>query len=197
MLPEDLKIRFLYSRLPVHKSNTERDEEYEDGPEQSLEPPRAFCKWLPMFLILLLLTNAITLLGSLYWASWRELRFKAESPLAYGNCETFYCGVRSWLTPISIKQRGCRSHSIQSGDDSGGIRPTTTPKGDRRTLTRFGEISALHTDILLLIATWLSREDGRRVWVFRRTRKKGYIYIGGISVSALLSMTLAHGYTLR
>ncbi|OJJ88348.1 uncharacterized protein ASPGLDRAFT_698945 [Aspergillus glaucus CBS 516.65] len=78
-------MRFLYSRLPVHKSNTERDKEYEDGPEQSLEPPRVFCKWLPMFLILLLLTNAITLLGSLYWASWRELRFKAESPLAYAR----------------------------------------------------------------------------------------------------------------
>lgn len=84
VLPEDLKMRFLYSRLPVHKPNTERDEEDGDGPEQSLEPPRASCKWLPMFLILLLLTNAITLLGSLYWASLRELRMKVEPPLAYG-----------------------------------------------------------------------------------------------------------------
>jgi len=175
VLPEDLKMRFLYSRLPVHKPNTERDEEDEDGSEQSLEPPRAFCKWLPMFLIILLLTNAITLLGSLYWASLRELRMKEEPPLAYGNCKTSYFCAIVWLTPVVHKQHRYLSRSIQHGDDSDGTRPTTTPTGDRRTLTRSGKISALHMDILLWIATWLSRGDGRIVWVCRRTRKRGYI----------------------
>ncbi|EYE96436.1 uncharacterized protein EURHEDRAFT_522177 [Aspergillus ruber CBS 135680] len=78
-------MRFLYSRLPVHKPDTGRDEEGEDSPEQALELPRFFCRWLPMFLILLVLTNAITLLGSLYWASLRELRMKAEPPLDYAQ----------------------------------------------------------------------------------------------------------------
>lgn len=100
VLPEDLKMRFLYNRLPVHKPDTERDEEEEDGPGQLLEPPRDSCKWIPMFFILLLLTNAITLLGSLYWASWKELRMKTESPVAYGKCETPYCDVRTCLTLV-------------------------------------------------------------------------------------------------
>ncbi|ODM19402.1 hypothetical protein SI65_04386 [Aspergillus cristatus] len=77
-------MRFLYSRLRVHKPDTERDED-DSLSEQPLNPPRFFCRWLPMFLIVLLLTNAITLLGSLYWASWKELRMKTESPVAYAQ----------------------------------------------------------------------------------------------------------------
>jgi len=92
-------MRFLYSRLRVHKPDTERDED-DSFSEQPLNPPRSFCRWLPMFLIVLLLTNAITLLGSLYWASWKELRMKTESPVAYGKCETPYCDVRTCLTLV-------------------------------------------------------------------------------------------------
>ena len=142
-------MRFLYSRLPVHKPDTGRDEEGEDSPEQALELPRFFCRWLPMFLILLVLTNAITLLGSLYWASLRELRMKAEPPLDYGKCETSYRDVKAWLILVARKQLRYRSPSIQSGDDSGGMRLATAPPGETNTLTRFGEISALHMDILL------------------------------------------------
>ena len=114
-------MRFLYSRLLTHKPDTERDED-ETLSGQPLDQPRFSRGWLPIFFIVLLLTNSITLLSSLYWASWKELRMKAESPVAYGKCETAYYDVRTWLTLVSYKQqRKYHSLSIQSGDNSGGI----------------------------------------------------------------------------
>ena len=79
-----------YSRL-VHKPKPEdRLLEAEDQREREQEqnstrsPPR----WLSTFVVLLFLTNAVTLLGSLYWTSWRELSIKAEAPLDYGSLKS-------------------------------------------------------------------------------------------------------------
>lgn len=84
-----------YRPLIIHKPDTneedglDNDEQYQQyqqhhQQQDQLEEAQSFSKWLSTFIILLFLTNAITLLGSLYWASWRELSMKTEPPMEYG-----------------------------------------------------------------------------------------------------------------
>lgn len=76
-----------YRRLTIHKPSPD-DRLLEDQQEQEQDSTHSFPRWLSTFVVLLFLTNAVTLLGSLYWTSWRELSIKAEVPLDYGNLKT-------------------------------------------------------------------------------------------------------------
>lgn len=78
-----------YSRLFIHKPNPEdRLLGAEDQREQGQESTRTLPRWVSTFVVLLFLTNAVTLLGSLYWTLWRELSINADAPLNYGNLKT-------------------------------------------------------------------------------------------------------------
>ena len=82
-----LEMTHQYRRLTIHKPNSD-DRLLEDQQEQEQDSTRSFPRWLSTFVVLLFLTNAVTLLGSLYWTSWRELSIKAEAPLDYGKLKT-------------------------------------------------------------------------------------------------------------
>lgn len=78
-----------YGRLASHKPSPEnRLLEVESQREQEQDSTNSFPRWSSTFVLLLFLTNAVTLLGSLYWTSWRELSIKTEAPLDYGSLET-------------------------------------------------------------------------------------------------------------
>lgn len=66
-----------YSHLTTSNNTHERDDE--DPQQQEVKTARPFSIWLLALVLLLFFTNAITLLGCLYWASRRELSVGLDS----------------------------------------------------------------------------------------------------------------------